>query len=180
MMDHNTMTMRHADRQVADPELIRAMLDLCPACTLAMHDEPYPYQVPLNFGYLWEDKLTIYMHMAAQGYKRPLLEKNPNVCFNAYAFVDRSLSKPYRKERQDYRSVTVFGKAELITKAQPEELVRGLNALQAHYKRPPISQAPMTDKLVLIKLVADAVTAKSMYPISDPSEVPMPPVEWDD
>ena len=64
MTDHNTMTMKHANRQVRDKELIKAMLDQCPVCTLAMHDEPYPYEVPLNFGYEWEDKLVIYMHMA--------------------------------------------------------------------------------------------------------------------
>lgn len=175
MTDHNNLGMRHADRQVKDIELIKGMLDLCPVCTLAIHDEPYPYEVPLNFGYCWDDKLTIYMHMASTGYKLDLLKKNPNVACNAYAFVDRSLSEKYRNESQDYRSVTVFGKAQIITCEQPEEFLKGLNALNAHYKRAPIPHAPMTDRLVVIKLVADAVTAKSMYPISDISEVPMPP-----
>ena len=174
MTDHNTMTMKHANRQVRDKELIKAMLDQCPVCTLAMHDEPYPYEVPLNFGYEWEDELVIYMHMASEGYKKDLLLNNPYVCCNAYGFVDRSLWGKYRNEHQDYRSVTVFGKAEIIDRTQPEEFLKGLNILQAHYKRKPIPKAPDTDRLLVIKLAADAVTAKSMYPISEMSEIRMP------
>lgn len=175
MIDHTQYTMRHAERQVRDRELILGMLELCPICTLAIHDEPYPYEVPLNFGYCWDDRLTIYMHMTSEGYKRKLLEKNPFVACNAYAFLDRSLSEAYRSEKQDYRSVTVFGKAELITCERPEEFLRGLNALQKHYKRPPLSRAPENRSLIVIKLEADAVTAKSMYPIAELSDVPMPP-----
>lgn len=174
MTDHNTLTMRHAERQIKDAALVEEMLKLCPVCTLVLQDEKYPYAVPLNFGYCWEEKLTIYMHMASEGYKLSLLEKNPHVACNAYAFVDRSLGEKYRGESQDYRSVTVFGKAEIITANQPLEFLRGLNAIQSHYKRKPISQAPKTDKLVVVKLTADAVTAKSMYPLMDVSEVPMP------
>lgn len=177
MTDHNQLTMCHRERQVKEKELIQAMLDLCPVCTLAIHDEPYPYEVPLNFGYCWEDKLTLYMHMASEGYKMSLLRQNPYVSCNAYAFVDRSLGEKYRNEHQDYRSVTVFGKAEIITSQQPEKFLKGLNVLQLHYKRKTIQQAPETDKLVVIKLVADAVTAKSMYPINQTAEVPMPPCE---
>lgn len=175
MTDHNCLVMQHADRQVKERDLIKGMLDLCPVCTLAIHDEPYPYEVPLNFGYCWEDKLTFYMHIASEGHKMSLLQKNQNVSCNAYAFVDRSQSKKYRNEGQDYRSVTVFGKAEIITHRQPDEFLKGLNALQAHYKRAPLSKAPLMENLVVVKLVADVVTAKSMYPIADLSEVPMPP-----
>lgn len=173
MTDHNTMNMQHAERQVKDKGMIKAMLDQCPACTLVMHDEPYPYVVPLNFGYEWEDKLVIYMHMSSEGYKKELLQRNPYVCWNAYGFVDRSNWGKYRNEHQDYRSVTVFGKAELISCNQPEEFLKGLNALQVHYKRKTIPKAPNNDRLLVIRLVADAVTAKSMYPVSEMSEIRM-------
>lgn len=174
MMDHSTAIMRHEDRHVRDKELILAMLEQCPVCTLAMYDETYPYQVPLNFGYAWEDKLTIYVHMASKGYKLDLLKKNPHVCLNAFGFVDRSHWGKYRNERQDYRSVTVFGKVEFITKDQSEEFVKALNLLQDHYKREHISKAPDTDRLLVAKITADAVTAKSNYPIHGMDEVYMP------
>lgn len=174
MTDHNNTTMRHADRQVKEKEMIMGMLDQCPVCTLAIHDEPYPYEVPLNFGYEWEDKLIIYLHMASEGYKMDLLKKNPYVACNAYGFVDRSLWGKYRNEHQDYRSVTVFGKAEFLTCEEPEEFLKALNLLQDHYKRAHIPKAPKTDKLVVIRLVADAVTAKSNYPLATMDDVHMP------
>lgn len=174
MGDHTVLKMRKAERQVKDKELIQCMLDLCPVCTLAMHDEPYPYEVPLNFGYVWDEKLTIYLHMASEGYKISLLRQNPYVACNAYAFVDRSNCEKYRGEHQDYRSVTAFGKAQIITAKQPEEFLEGLNALQKHYHRSPLQKAPETDKLLIIKLEADVVTAKAMYPIKDVTEVAMP------
>lgn len=173
-MNHKNITMKHEERQVKDKELIKSMLDQCPVCTLAMHDEPYPYEVPLNFGYEWDEQLILYMHMASEGYKMELLKKNPYVSCNAYGFVDRSIWGKYRGEHQDYRSVTVFGKAEFITAEQPELFLKALNHLQDHYKREHIQKAPKTDKLVVIRLAADAVTAKSMYPLQDVREAYMP------
>lgn len=175
-MNHNEFKMRRSERQITDPEIIKAMLDICPIGTLGIKDEPYPYEVPLNFGYRWEEKLTIYLHMASEGYKMNLLKKDPYVVCNMYAFVDRSNAEKYKGEHQDYRSVTVFGKAEFVTCEDPEFLT-GLNALQAHYKRMPIPKAPNTDKLYVVKIEADAVTAKAMYPLADSSEAEMPTCE---
>ena len=42
--------MRRSDREITDfQELITAMRG-CDVCRLALHDEPYPYILPLNFG----------------------------------------------------------------------------------------------------------------------------------
>ena len=49
--------MRQSKRQVTDKATICAMLDAIDTIHVAMHDEPFPYVVPLNFGYDWEDKL---------------------------------------------------------------------------------------------------------------------------
>jgi len=172
--DHNLLSMRKADRQIKDPMLIREILKVCPVCTLAIHDEPYPYEVPMNFGYTWEECLTVYLHMASEGHKVSLLKKNPYVSCNMHTFMDRSNCEKYRGEHQDYRSVTVFGKAEFVTAKQPEEFLRGLNEIQKQYKRKPISKVPTTDRLLVIKIQADVVTAKAMYPIKEMTEVAMP------
>ncbi len=174
MTDHNLLKMRKEDKRVKDKVLIQKILDICPVCTLAIHDEPYPYVVPLNYGYNWEDKLTVYLHMASEGYKLSLLKKNPHISCNMHAFVDRSKAEKYRGEQQDYRSVTVFGKAEIITFEQPEEILEGINAIQKHYGRYILDEAPMIPNLVVVKIIADAVTSKAMYPIVDEAEVIMP------
>ena len=174
MTDHTNMPIRRAEQRVRDPELIKAMLDLCPVCTLALHDEPYPYEVPLNYGYCWDDKLVIYMHMGKIGHKMDLLQKNPHVACSMYTYLSRVHTGKYRNEMQDYRSVTVFGKAEIITCEQEDEYLRGLNALQIHADRKPLTKAPKHENLVVLKVTADVVTAKSMYPITELSEVEMP------
>ena len=175
MTDHNSLEMRKSDRRVTDKEIIKAMLDMCKTCTLSVHDEPYPYQVPLNFGYEWEDELIIYLHMASCGHKIELIKKDPRVSVNAHAYLDRSNLPKYRGGNQDYRSVTVFGAAQIITSDEPDEFMRGLNALQRHNSRKEISKAPKTDSLYVIKIKAEAFSAKAMYPINDISEAAMPP-----
>lgn len=67
--------MRQSKRQVTDKATICAMLDAIDTIHVAMHDEPFPYVVPLNFGYDWEDKLVFYFHCAHEGYKLDLLHK---------------------------------------------------------------------------------------------------------
>ena len=174
MTNHNLLKMRREEKCVKDKALVQKILDICPACTLAIHDEPYPYAVPLNYGYDWDDKLTVYLHMASEGHKLTLLKKNPYISCNMYAFVDRTNSEKYRGEQQDYRSVTVFGKAEIITVEEPEAFLEGINAIQKHFGRYVFEEVPMIPNMVVIKIVADAVTAKAMYPITDVEEVEMP------
>ena len=49
--------MRQQKRQVTDKATICAMLDEMDTINLGMYDEPFPYVVPLNFGYEWNDEL---------------------------------------------------------------------------------------------------------------------------
>ena len=47
--------MRRTDRQVADEAGIRAILDRCQVCRLALWDEEGPYIVPMSYGYRWDE-----------------------------------------------------------------------------------------------------------------------------
>lgn len=76
--------MRKSDREIRDYNEILRLLDECQTIRLALHDEPYPYVVPLSYG--WEDrdgKLFVYFHCAKEGKKLDLIAKNGNVCFEA-------------------------------------------------------------------------------------------------
>ena len=62
--------MRRQDRAVDDPTIIKAFLHRCKMVTLAIHDEPFPYIVPLSYGYeVNNDGLIFYFHGAAEGHK---------------------------------------------------------------------------------------------------------------
>lgn len=171
--------MNHEDRRVTDPEFIKAILDKNIVCVVALQDEPYPYVVPMNYGYTWEEKLVLYMHMADKGHRLKRLEKDPHVSCNINMFLDRHGKKRYRNEGHDYRSVTVFGKAEIVTAKEPEEFLKGLNALRRNAGHPRLRRAPNSSNLLVMKVTADVVTAKAQYPVRDIGEVEMPPVDWE-
>lgn len=179
MTDHRKLQMNHEDRRITEPEYIRVILDKNNVCTVAMQDEPYPYVVPMNYGYVWEEELVLYMHMADRGHRLDLLGKDPHVTCNIHLFLDRFGKKRYRNEGHDYRSVTVFGKAEVITGKDPVELLKGLNALRRNAGHPPLSRVPKKNNLLVMRVTAEMITAKAQYPIREAAEVEMPPLEWE-
>lgn len=68
--------MRKFDREIRDYNEILRLLDECQTIRLALHDEPYPYVVPLSYG--WEErdgKLFVYFHCAKEGKKLDLIAK---------------------------------------------------------------------------------------------------------
>ena len=176
-MKHQNMTMYHEPRRVTDRAMLCDMLDLSCCCTLALHDEPWPYIVPMNFGYEWEegsDTPTFYLHMATRGHRLSLIEKDPHVALNVSVFYDRHGKKAYRNENHDYRSVNAFGIISEIT--NEEEAIHALGRICVQSGRPNIVRIPSGERvrMRLFKVEADIVTGKAQYPISTREEVPMP------
>ena len=116
------------------------------------------------------------MHMTDKGHRLDLLEKNPHVSCSVSMFLDRFGKKRYRGEGHDYRSVTVFGKAEVVTKEQPEEYLKGLNALCRNTGRTFLRKVPENKNLLVMKVTADVITAKAQYPVNGVEEAGMPPL----
>ena len=94
-------------------EPIKPRLDECQTIRLALHDEPYPYIVPLSYG--WEErdgKIYIYFHCAKEGKKLDLIEKNSNVCVEVDSLAG------YRSTGHgitaDYKSAIAFGSGESL------------------------------------------------------------------
>lgn len=172
MAEQKLFSMMHADRQVTDPVFIKKMLDLTEICTVALHDEPYPYIVPMNFGYEWEKDLEIYLHCAAEGYRMRLIRDNPRAACNINVFINRYGGKPYRNEKQDYRSVSVFGRLEIVL--GEEERKNALNAICRQAGAPLLKRAPKNEKLIVLRLRPDQITAKAQYPLREVSEIEMP------
>ena len=106
--------MRRKDREVNDRALISGMLDRMEVLHIAIRNEPYPYIVPVNFGYEWQgDTLVFFFHSAREGLKLDLLRRDPHVAVNAAVFVSYA-GAPVKGHLHDYRSVTAFGVAEEI------------------------------------------------------------------
>lgn len=120
--------MRKAQREIPDTSSVLKVLDKCQTIRLALHDDTFPYIVPLSFG--WEkvgDDIYVYFHCAKEGKKIDLIDKNNAVCFeadmlNGYVTVGQSVTA-------DYKSVIGYGYAERISGA---DAVRGIDLLMKH------------------------------------------------
>ena len=153
--------MRKADREIKDFEEIKELLDECQTIRLAMHDEPYPYVVPLSYG--WEERnrqIFIYFHCAKEGKKLDLITKNGNVCFEADCLA--GYKSTGHGVTADYRSLIAFGKAERV---YGEELVRGLELLLAHchvegYSARECAAMGIT---AVVRITVDGITGKRRF-----------------
>lgn len=120
--------MRRSDREVTDFTEITDILRRADTMRLGLLDEPYPYVVPLAFGFEASDEeITLYFHGAAEGLKHDLIQRNPHVCVEAdilhrYAAIGTNVTA-------EYESFIGFGKAECIT---GDEAVNGLDLLLEH------------------------------------------------
>ena len=126
--------MRRKDLEVKDRELLNGMLDMAEILHLAIKNEPYPYVVPMNFGYEWEkDTLVFYFHCAKEGLKLDLLRRDPRVTVNVAAFISYA-DKKHLGHFHDYRSVTASGVAEEIS-PDDERFLRAHVLLMTHNHR---------------------------------------------
>ena len=67
--------MRRSDREVKKFEDIVAIMEKCDVCRVCLHDDEYPYILPLNFGMTVQDgKIELYFHGAMKGTKYDLIE----------------------------------------------------------------------------------------------------------
>ncbi len=124
-------SMRKKKLEIQDPQKIREILDGGQVCHIAMHDEPYPYLVVMNYAVEYAgDKTRLYFHCADEGKKLDLIRKNPNVCFEIHRDEVLDYNEPRQRCTMFYESVTGFGHMRI---AKPEEKKAILDALMAHY-----------------------------------------------
>jgi len=121
--------MRRTDRQVKAWTELVDILHRADTIRLGLHDEPYPYVVPLSFG-LEDDagRLALYIHGAKEGRKHTLLARNNHVCVEAGIF-HRYAETPMGGLTTVYESVIGFGTAEIV---EGDDAVRGLDLICAH------------------------------------------------
>ena len=166
--------MRRKDREVRDRTLLSGMLDMAEVLCVAMKNEPFPYIVPLNFGYEWRgDELVFYFHSAKEGMKLNLLRADPRVAVNAAAFVSYA-GKPYRGHLHDYRSVTAFGIAEELSPDSEAFLHAHEKLLEHNARRMQPEDIPVMPQLSLwqIRCKAEDVSGKAEIVPKTAAEIP--------
>lgn len=112
-------TMRRAERRVADEAGIRAILDRCQVCCLALWDEEGPYIVPMSYGYRWDEGgLKLYFHCAAEGRKLDALRRDPRAAFEMDADYEVIGAESACGYTCAFRSITGAGILRVVESSQ--------------------------------------------------------------
>ena len=97
-MDGSPRPMRSFKKEITDRAELEEILAKAEVLFLALHDEPAPYVLPLNFAYAEGE---LWFHCAREGTKLDLIRRDPRVGFSAVtdARVVRGLPQPATSPR---------------------------------------------------------------------------------
>ena len=107
--------MTKRERQITDPQQIRAILDTAKVLHLGLAVNNEPYVVPMNYGYTMEDgKLTVYLHSATRGKKLDMIRENPRVFFEMDCDLQPFEGKVPCQYGLSYSSLMGWGNATIV------------------------------------------------------------------
>ena len=152
--------MRRSDREITNWDEIVDVVRRADTIRLGIHDDPFPYVVPLSYGFEEKDgKLILYFHGAAEGRKHDLLDANNNVCvetdiFHRYAETETGLTT-------EYESVIGVGVAEVIT---GDEAVKGMDLICTHCGYDGfVYDTAMLSRMRMYKITLSSVAGKRRF-----------------
>lgn len=154
--------MTRREREVTDMNEILHILDESKIVHVGLVDEDEPYIVPMNYGYIMEDDLTIYLHSATKGYKLDLIRKNPKVFLEMECDLTPIEGKLACQYGMGYRCLMARGTAEIV-----EDVEEKKQALSVLMKTQTGKDFEFNDKLVsivsVIKIHVAEYTAKANH-----------------
>ena len=162
MVDPINAKIRRGDREITDFDEILDALRRADTIRLGMNGDPYPYVVPLSFGFeaQGDGTVAIYFHGAAEGLKHDLIARDNRVCveadiFNGYVKYGEDGGEAVTTE---YESVIGFGAAEAINGAEAE---RAMALMLEHCGFPGFRYAmPDPDAMRIYKITLTRITGK--------------------
>lgn len=148
--------MRRTDKEVKDPGILEEIITSATVLRLAMFDEPYPYLVPVSFGY--RDGV-FFFHSAPEGRKVELLKRNNRVGFEVEVESGVIAGPTPCKWSVAYASVIGTGRTFFIEDQQ--EKWQALELIFRHYSREPF-EVPLSalDRVALIRIEVTDMTGK--------------------
>lgn len=148
--------MRRTDKEVKDPAKLEEIITSATVLRLAMFDEPYPYLVPVSFGY--RDGV-FFFHSAPEGRKIELLQRNNRVGFEVE--VESSLMPGPTPCKWSVAYASVIGRGRAFFIEDRQEKWQALETIFRHYSREPF-EVPLSalTQIVLIRIEVTAMTGK--------------------
>lgn len=153
--------MRRIDREITDYNKMLTIMKQCDCCRIGFYDEDEVYIVPLNFGFLEENKqLILYFHSASVGRKIDLIAKRPKVGFEMDSKHELTTADIACEYSFLYQSIIGNGVVSIVD--EYEEKIRGLNCIMHHLtNQKQWDYAPtMVNRVSVFKLVVSNWTCK--------------------
>lgn len=153
--------MRRKEREVTEEAALEQIVKACDCCRLGLWDDPWPYVVPMNFGFLRQGKdWVFYFHSAKEGKKLDLIRTHPQAAFEMDTAHQLKRHETACGHSFCYQSVTGRGTISFVE--EEEEKRQALNAIMERYTGKgnwPFSKE-MMEAVAILKLEAVEVTGK--------------------
>ena len=176
MPTNRTKVIRVPQRAAYDRELIERILDQAYVCHLGFIDRGYPVVTPTLFARV-DDHLYIHGSSASRTLKA--LRSGVECCLNVTHLDGLVLARSAFHHSANYRSVTVFGRAQPVTK--PDEKVRALRAFTEKLVpgrwdevRPPSDRELRATSVVRLSLSEASAKVRSGPPQDDQADLQLP------
>jgi len=155
-----TVGMRRKDRELTAKQELLAILDEADVCRIALATGGAPYIVPLNFGFVWEDELTLYFHSASEGRKIDLLQRDNRVGFEIDTAHEIVRSENACKWSMRYKSLVGTGAVFFIEDEIEREFA--LNAIIQKYGHAGrgIFNRETLQRMAIYKLIVEELSGK--------------------
>ena len=148
--------MRRADREIAAGEEIGKILDAAPVLYLGFRCEPFPYVIPVTFG--WEEG-RLWVHGAPTGLKIECIRADPRVGFSAHCGFQIAVGETACDFTVRAMSVVGTGIARIVE--EESEKIRGLDLIMRHYSpAAPLYRPSSLARTCLIAIAIETIRAK--------------------
>ena len=154
--------MRRKDKEIVDIDEKLKIIAKCKVCRLGLSENNYPYIVPLNYGFSFDDgKLTLYFHCAVEGKKIDIIKKNNNGCFEIDC--DSKLIEGEKPCNYGYEFKSIIGFGKIIFLDTNDEKINGLNYLMKQQTGKNIKydfNEKELSNVIVFKMLVDEFTGK--------------------
>jgi uncharacterized protein len=151
---------RGAKREMNDTESVNAILDAGFLCHVAFQHEGQTMMIPTAYGRLGEN---LYLHGSAKNFMLNQITDGQIICISVTHLDGIVLAKSLFDTSINYRSVILFGKAELITNEQ--ERLNGMkliteNIIEGRWDEVPVGNEQQIKATMVIKFSIERASAK--------------------
>lgn len=152
--------MRRKDREIEEKSAQQAILENSETIHIAFAVNNEPYIVAMSFGFVWEDRLAIYMHCAPEGKKLDMMRHNNRVCFQME--TDTLLVVAPLSCRWNMQYSSIIGRGTLSEVTDEDERLKGLNLIMKNYGKKGRNNfaAEILQNTMILRLDAHEISAK--------------------